>query len=73
MKLTAVLIAALATFVAAAPPVKQCTPGTYSCTPDSKGWQVCNVDHAWVVSILVELFVERDLLILYLVCWRLPP
>ncbi|CAG7563241.1 unnamed protein product [Fusarium equiseti] len=28
------------------------TPGTYSCTPDSKGWQVCNVDHSWVVSIL---------------------
>ncbi|KAH7193943.1 uncharacterized protein B0J16DRAFT_87167 [Fusarium flagelliforme] len=50
MKLTVVLIAALATFVAAAPTVKKCTPGTYSCTPDSKGWQVCNVDHAWVFA-----------------------
>lgn len=62
MKTTTLLIAALATFGAAAPPIKKCTPGTYSCTPDNKGWQVCNVDHTWVVSILVKLFVERDLL-----------
>lgn len=73
MKLTAVLIAALATFTAAAPPVvKKCTPGTYACTPDSKGWQVCNVDHTWVVSILVHLSVESDSLTANLVCRCLP-
>ena len=27
-----------------------CTPGTYSCTADKKGWQVCDVSGNWVVS-----------------------
>jgi hypothetical protein len=27
-----------------------CTPGTYSCSPDATGWQVCNVSGNWVVS-----------------------
>jgi hypothetical protein len=31
-----------------------CTPGTYSCTADSSGWQVCDVSGKWVVSYLVE-------------------
>lgn len=51
MKVTAVFVAALATLGAASPP-KGCTPGTYSCTPDAKGWQVCDVSRAWVVSSL---------------------
>ncbi|KAM0293747.1 hypothetical protein ACHAPM_011488 [Fusarium culmorum] len=50
MKTTTLLITALATFGAAAPPVKKCTPGTYSCTPDNKGWQVCDVDHTWIFA-----------------------
>jgi hypothetical protein len=50
MKLTAVFVAALATLGAATPTPKGCTPGTYSCTPDATGWQVCNVDRTWVVS-----------------------
>lgn len=51
MKVTAVFVAALATLGAASPP-KGCTPGTYSCTPDAKGWQVCDVTRTWVVSLL---------------------
>jgi hypothetical protein len=51
MKVTAVFVAALATLGAASPP-KGCTPGTYSCTPDTKGWQVCDVTRTWVVSSL---------------------
>ncbi|KIN08960.1 hypothetical protein OIDMADRAFT_16796 [Oidiodendron maius Zn] len=27
-----------------------CTPGTYSCTTDNKGWQVCNVSGDWVFA-----------------------
>lgn len=27
-----------------------CTPGTYSCTNDKNGWQVCDVSGDWVVS-----------------------
>jgi len=27
-----------------------CTPATYSCTPDSSGWQVCDVTGNWDVS-----------------------
>lgn len=27
-----------------------CNPGTYSCTGDKNGWQVCNVSGDWVVS-----------------------
>lgn len=29
-----------------------CTPGSYSCTGDAKGWQVCDVSGNWVVSYL---------------------
>lgn len=43
----------MAAFVAATPAPKGCTPGTYSCMADLKGWQVCNVDRTWVVSISV--------------------
>jgi hypothetical protein len=27
-----------------------CTPATYSCTPDTTGWQVCDVTGVWDVS-----------------------
>ncbi|KIM94557.1 hypothetical protein OIDMADRAFT_184256 [Oidiodendron maius Zn] len=27
-----------------------CTPGTYSCTPDNTGWQVCGVSGNWVFA-----------------------
>jgi hypothetical protein len=30
----------------------KCTPGTYSCTADKEGWQVCGVSGNWVVSYL---------------------
>ncbi|WXC67280.1 hypothetical protein SNK03_013064 [Fusarium graminearum] len=50
MKVTTLLIAALTTLGAAATPVKKCTPGTYSCTPDTKGWRVCDVTHTWVFA-----------------------
>ncbi|KAI7758891.1 hypothetical protein LZL87_009886 [Fusarium oxysporum] len=46
MKLIPLL--AMAAFAAAVPAPKGCTPGTYSCTADLKGWQVCNVDRTWV-------------------------
>ncbi|KAJ4185686.1 hypothetical protein NW767_003084 [Fusarium falciforme] len=49
MKVTAVFVAALATLGAASPP-KGCTPGTYSCTGDAKGWQVCDVTRTWVFA-----------------------
>jgi hypothetical protein len=32
------------------PPVEYCTPGTYSCTPNRRGWRVCGTSHRWVVS-----------------------
>ncbi|TXB95420.1 hypothetical protein FocTR4_00016595 [Fusarium oxysporum f. sp. cubense] len=38
----------MAAFAAAVPTPKGCTPGTYSCTADLKGWQVCNIDRTWV-------------------------
>lgn len=44
----------MAAFAAAVPAPKGCTPGTYSCTADLKGWQVCNVDRTWVVSLSVS-------------------
>ncbi|EKJ70078.1 hypothetical protein HYE67_011227 [Fusarium culmorum] len=40
----------MAAFAAATPAPKGCTPGTYSCTADLKGWQVCNVDRTWVFA-----------------------
>jgi hypothetical protein len=49
MKLISLLT--MAAFAAATPAPKGCTPGTYSCTADLKGWQVCNVDRTWVVSL----------------------
>lgn len=27
-----------------------CHPGTYSCTPDAKGWRVCDVSGHWVYA-----------------------
>lgn len=48
MKFTAVAITALASVAAASP--SGCKPGTYSCTPDKSGWQVCDVTSQWVVS-----------------------
>jgi hypothetical protein len=30
-----------------------CAPATYSCTPDSTGWQVCDVSGVWDVSELL--------------------
>jgi hypothetical protein len=32
----------------------ECTPGTYSCTQDNHGWQVCNTSGDWVVSYLED-------------------
>lgn len=53
MKFTAIAIAAIAS-VAAATPLNAspsgCKPGTYSCTPDKTGWQVCDVSGKYVVS-----------------------
>ncbi|PHH68868.1 hypothetical protein CDD83_5950 [Cordyceps sp. RAO-2017] len=49
MKFIAVVIAALASAVAAD---YECEPGTYSCTQSEKyghdGWKVCDVSHKWV-------------------------
>ncbi len=36
-------------------PRPQCKPGTYSCTPDKKGWRVCDWSGHWVVSSLLSL------------------
>ncbi|KAJ9419079.1 hypothetical protein QL093DRAFT_2015391 [Fusarium oxysporum] len=44
------LLTTMAAITAATPAPKGCTPGTYSCTPDLKGWQVCNVDRTWVFA-----------------------
>ncbi|KAF4333302.1 hypothetical protein FBEOM_12888 [Fusarium beomiforme] len=44
------LLTLMAALAAATPAPKGCTPGTYSCTPDLKGWQVCNVDRTWVFA-----------------------
>ena len=27
-----------------------CKPGTYACTPNARGWMVCNTSGIWVVS-----------------------
>ncbi|KAF4982949.1 hypothetical protein FZEAL_1519 [Fusarium zealandicum] len=53
MKVTAIVVAALATLGAASPaPTKPhgCTPGTYRCTSDAKGWQVCDTSNKWVFA-----------------------
>lgn len=60
MKFLAMTITALAALAAAAPephpPSKGCKPATYSCTKNPKtgtpGWQVCDVNHKWVVRCL---------------------
>jgi hypothetical protein len=52
MKLIFAVIA-LATAAFAAPGQEKrwaCTPATYSCTPDTTGWQVCDTSGNWVVS-----------------------
>ena len=51
MKVFAIVIA-LAAAATAAPTLeaRACAPGTYSCTTDAKGWQVCDVTGKWVVS-----------------------
>jgi hypothetical protein len=36
--------------IASASPQWGCKPGTYSCTPNHKGWQVCSTARQWVVS-----------------------
>ncbi|KAH6885281.1 hypothetical protein B0T10DRAFT_492351 [Thelonectria olida] len=49
MKVTAILIAAMAAFGAAeaAPGKYGCQPGTYQCSGKT-GWQVCNTSGVWV-------------------------
>jgi hypothetical protein len=53
MKFTAIAIAAIASMAAATPlnaSPSKCKPGTYSCTPDKTGWQICDVSGKYVVS-----------------------
>jgi hypothetical protein len=53
MKFTAIAIAAIASVAAATPLTTShsaCKPGTYACTPDKSGWQVCDVSGKYVVS-----------------------
>ena len=52
MKFIIPILALLATAFAGPTQVKRwaCTPGTYSCTPNKQGWQVCDVSGDWVVS-----------------------
>jgi hypothetical protein len=58
MKFTPAIIIALAAAAAAVPddtnPPKACTPGTYACTADAKGWQVCDVSGQFVVSVFTS-------------------
>ncbi|KAF7552742.1 hypothetical protein G7046_g7318 [Stylonectria norvegica] len=45
------VLAALATLTSAAPGgYKGCAPGSYQCTSDAAGWQVCNTSHQWVYA-----------------------
>ncbi|CAM1506092.1 Fc.00g057330.m01.CDS01 [Cosmosporella sp. VM-42] len=50
MKFTLAAVLALAACASAAPKPKGCTPGTYACTPDALGWQVCNTSRKWVFA-----------------------
>lgn len=52
MKVSAIIVAALASVAAASPhnPPKGCTPGTYACTGDAKGWMVCNTSRQFVFA-----------------------
>ncbi|KIL88523.1 hypothetical protein FAVG1_08605 [Fusarium avenaceum] len=50
MKVNAILAAGFVAFGAATPVPKVCTPGTYLCTPDTKGWQVYNINRSWLFA-----------------------
>ncbi|KAF5023460.1 hypothetical protein F66182_4505 [Fusarium sp. NRRL 66182] len=53
MKVTALIVAAIASTAAATPldtTSSACKPGTYSCTPDKTGWQICDVTNKWVAA-----------------------
>ncbi|KAJ9138055.1 hypothetical protein NKR19_g7945 [Coniochaeta hoffmannii] len=52
MKVFFATILALAAAATAAPTLeaRACAPGTYSCTTDAKGWQVCDVSGKWVYA-----------------------
>jgi hypothetical protein len=53
MKFTAIAIAAIVSVAVATPldaATSKCKPGTYSCTPDKTGWQICDVSGKYVVS-----------------------
>ncbi|KAL6919031.1 hypothetical protein ACHAPO_004144 [Fusarium lateritium] len=53
MKFTAVAIAAFVSMAAASPldaATSGCKPGTYSCTPDKTGWQICDVTGRYVAA-----------------------
>ncbi|KIL88046.1 hypothetical protein FAVG1_08929 [Fusarium avenaceum] len=53
MKFTAITIAAIASVAAATPLTTSpsaCKPGTYACTPDKSGWQVCDVTGKYVAA-----------------------
>ncbi|CCT63030.1 uncharacterized protein FFB20_08694 [Fusarium fujikuroi] len=52
MKFT-IALAALVSLAAATPldaSSTGCKPGTYSCTPDKTGWQVCDVNGKYVAA-----------------------
>ncbi|KAK1750203.1 hypothetical protein QBC47DRAFT_407147 [Echria macrotheca] len=48
MKITAIL--ALATAALAAEQVEWCKPGTYRCSWDASGWEVCGAGYQWVYA-----------------------
>ncbi|KAL4730814.1 hypothetical protein ACLX1H_002855 [Fusarium chlamydosporum] len=53
MKFTAIIVATIASLAAATPlnaAPSKCKPGTYSCTPDKTGWQVCDVSGKYVAA-----------------------
>ncbi|KAH6603532.1 hypothetical protein Trco_008307 [Trichoderma cornu-damae] len=51
MKFTTIAFAALASLATASPhPPTACKPATYSCLPNSQGWQVCSTAGQWVFA-----------------------
>lgn len=65
MQYSALLVAVMATFAAAAPKAAPggygCTPATYAC--DGKyAWKVCNTQGQWVVSLSPNLTTPISLL-----------
>jgi hypothetical protein len=67
MKFTAIAIAAIASVAAATPldaSAKHCKPGTYSCTPDKAGWQICDVTGNYVVSTTTTMTSSLSLLVI---------